>query len=156
MAFTFPASPSSFQDPALSGLVAALQAGGPGKLALISGTIDSFTGSWSHCGVDNAGIKGDQVLATASLGSITGPLDATQEGTTGEFGRKLTFAAVNAVPITTTGVATGLVLMPDVADSTGVDADIRYIVDMNDLSVSASNSINLPTFDIEIFPAENY
>jgi len=46
--------------------------------------------------------------------------------------------------------------MPDVADSTGVDADIRYIVDMNNLSVTSGNNINLPTFDVEIFYSENY
>ena len=69
----------------------------------------------------------------------------------GETGWKLTFTAIPGVSIDTTGTAIAIALI--VGRDTfvgGGDVDVRYIVDMTDIVVTALTSLNVPTFDVEI------
>ena len=154
MALTAPVGAKTFYEDGLLGLKAALEqvnGASSGRLVVIHSlpaNIDS--GSWATVGAGGDGITGTAVLGYADLQAISTVLAGGEE-LAGENGWKLTFDPVDNVPIdiSSTAIAIALVVGRDTFAG-GSDLDVRYIIDLTDLSVTASTSINIPEFSVEI------
>jgi len=157
MAYEAPSAPAKFLDAPLDNMIANLAA--DARLVLInSATVDPNAG-WAEVGVADdstmAGTNvGTAVLGYADIGTLPTKGDGDAEGT-GEMGRKLTFTGVNGVGILENKADTSMAMaiVQNVATfAGGSDADVEYIIDMQDLPVDGTPTgvtVNVPEFFIE-------
>jgi len=152
MALTAPVAAKTLYENGLSGLITNITGGRIALLSALPTDIDS--GSFAVCGVadDSVGATnvGSAVLGFADIGSISAVVEGDSEGA-GEHGWKVTFGQITGVNVDTTGTAIAFAMVKSTATfAGGVDTDILYIVDLTDIAVSASTTVNIPTWDIEI------
>lgn len=160
MAQVAPVGAKTFYVNGLQGLKDALEAVNgvtSGLLTAITAMpADIDSGSWAEVGAGGVdGNVGSNVIAYAPLAAISNVIAGDAEGP-GETGWKLTFTGVDNIPILTTDIAIAFALI--VGRDTfagGSDADVRYIVDMTDTTLTALTNVDLPTFDVEIKYAVN-
>lgn len=167
MALELPSAPANFYSPSLSTLKAAMEAvngSTSGKVVLLSTIPTDIEDAWAEVGVAgdtvNNSNRGSLVIGHKDVGVITGPV-LGPEGSPGENGYKLQFAAVDQVPIYIdgSGIATspvvGFALVIGVDNyANGTVDHLKYIFKLNNIVLTDGGLINLPAVELIINFAE--
>jgi len=163
MAIQLPAAPSNFYSPSLNELKNVLLAkngSSNGRITLLTSAPQTIDNAWTEVGAAfnsaNGANRGSLVVGYADIGSINGPVISHVESG-GEAGYKLQFGEVKDIPVyingsnTSTAVVKGIALLEGVDTYlVGTNANVRYIISVDDIVVTDGKKITLPEFEIII------
>ena len=172
MAIILPTAPKNFYTPSLQGLKDSLEATNgvsTGRATLLTGLPTNIDTAWAEVGCGNplqedftnSSNRGTLVIGTGLLGSISEVIAGASESAE-ETGYKLTFDAIPECDIyidgsnITTASVVGLALIAgrDTFSSGGND-DVKFILPINNITVTDSQLASFKTFDISIGYAES-
>lgn len=163
MAIILPTAPKNFYDPSLTTLknvLDALNGNTKGQLVLINDVPNDIENCWGEVGVAGNTIentnKGSMVIGHADLLTITGPVAGDTEASD-EPRYKLQFNEIPEITVyldgsgVSTSIIKGIALVAGVDTfSFGVNDNVKYLLKVNDVSVTDGSILRIPGFEIII------
>lgn len=164
MTLILPSAPKNFYDPSLLELKTVLETvngNSAGQVSLIVTLPVDIETAWAEVGAGNHSIDnpvnfGSEVVGSGPMGTISDVLIGTEESP-GENGHKIQIGAIPEIEVyidgsgTTQATVIGLCLLVGRDNfSQGADADLRYIVPVDNLIVTDGQLLSTGGFEIAI------